>query len=219
MQRISTPTCQIYSDDFSQRDRETSSEHRRTSERRHGSFLPPILRASALLPGPDGNETLSGLLQKNKTKKSLLSHGLCERTHRQTACHWNQGLQTKALVHKGSLNIFVVFSVALFFDYKIFCCFPRKMGLMNQHLLEINYLKTFVRAHLYFGDKTSSSAVGRKYWFLDSADPETLIFVCFLSFFKNWYVYNFANFECLCADVIPNLDGPSHYNCMSETLV
>lgn len=38
--------------------------------------------------------------------------------HTQTACHWNQGLQTKALVHKGSLNIFVVLYVVLFGNLK-----------------------------------------------------------------------------------------------------
>ncbi len=160
--------------------RETVKPHQSTGERASGGTIASFHQSwgpRLCFQDRTGMKLCQGCSKKQNKKKSLLSHGLCERTHRQTACHWNQGLQTKALVHKGSLNIFVVLSVALFFDYKIFCCFPRKMGLMNQHQLEINYLKTFVRAHLYFGDKTSSSAVGRKYWFLDSADPETLIFV------------------------------------------
>lgn len=75
---------------------------------------------------------MSGLLKKEKKKKkrnSLLSHGLCEHTHRQTACHWNQGLQTEALVHKGSLNIFVVLSVALFFDLQDLLLFSKENGI------------------------------------------------------------------------------------------
>lgn len=133
------------------------------SERRHDSFLPPILRASALLPGPNGNENFVRAAQKKKKKKkspSYLTVSVSAHTDRQTACHWNQGLQTKALVHKGSLNIFVVLFVALFFDYKTFCCFPRKMRLMNQHQLEINYLKTFVRAHLILGLKLQVVLLG-----------------------------------------------------------
>lgn len=126
MQRISTRTCQIHSDGLSQRNSEISSERRGTSERRHDSFLPPILRVSALLPGPNGNENFVRAAQKKKKREKERKVPLISRSlwvHTQTACHWNQGLQTKALVHKGSLNIFVVLSVVLFFNYKIFCCF------------------------------------------------------------------------------------------------
>lgn len=70
MQRISTRTCQIHGDGLSQRDSEISSECWGTSKRRHDSFLPPILRASALLPGPKGNKNFVRAAQKDR-KKSL----------------------------------------------------------------------------------------------------------------------------------------------------
>lgn len=57
------------------------------SERRHDSFLPPILRASALLPGPNGNENFVRAAQKKKKKKkspSYLTVSVSAHTDRQT---------------------------------------------------------------------------------------------------------------------------------------
>lgn len=126
--------------------------------------------------------------------------------HTQTACHWNQGLQTKALVHKGFSEYFCCPLCRFVSKFKkIFCCFLRKMGLMNQHRLESNYLKHFVRAHLYFGVK-KNSAVGRKYRFLFFLWIVLILKHFNLGFpflfFLNWDVYNFANLECLGTDAI-----------------
>lgn len=67
-------------------------------------------------------KTLSGLLPpakkiKKEEEKSLLSHGLCECTHRQLVTGI-RAYRQKHLCIKGSLNIFVVLYVVLFQNLK-----------------------------------------------------------------------------------------------------
>lgn len=109
--------------------RETVKPHQSTGERASGGTRASFHQSWG--PRLSQDRTGTKLCQgcSKKLKKSLLSHGLCERTHIQTACHWNQGLQTKALVHKGSLNIFVVLSVALSFDLQDLLLFSKENGI------------------------------------------------------------------------------------------
>ncbi len=160
--------------------RETVKPHQSTGERASGGTIASFHQSwgpRLCFQDRTGTKLCQGCSKKqNKKSPCYLTVSVSAHTDRQLVTGIRAYRQKLLCIRV--LWIFLLSFLSLCFSiYKIFCCFPRKMGLMNQHQLEINYLKTFVRAHLYFGDKTSSSAVGRKYWFLDSADPETLIFV------------------------------------------
>lgn len=187
MQRIGTHTCQIHSDGLSQRDSEISSEHRGTSERGHDSFLPPILRVSALLPGPYGNENFcQGCSKKKKEKKrekSLLSHGLCECTHRQLVT----GIRAYRQKHLCIRVLWIFLLSFLSFCFSItrsFVVFQGKWGLMNQHQLESNYLKIFCQSStLFLGLKLQIVLLGGNTDFWIVLILKHFNFFVFLNFF------------------------------------
>lgn len=125
-----------------QRDTEMPSGRRRSRDSGH-NVLPPVLRIRHCFRDRTGTNCLSGL------GKSSLTHHLYEYTHWQLVTGI-RAYRQKHLRVKGSLNNFRLSCFVLFFICKIFVCFPRKMGLMNQHQLENNYLNTLCQSSVLF---------------------------------------------------------------------